>query len=101
MITYRIRLISKKKLKKMKRIYTAVLLSLLICASEFAQDLKVATYNIRYASSNDIGNLWQDRAPYVAALVRFHDFDVFGTQEGLPEQLTDLEGMLPTYSRYG
>ncbi|HUH19813.1 endonuclease/exonuclease/phosphatase family protein [Albibacterium sp.] len=85
----------------MKKIYTALLLSLLISTSAFAQELKVATYNIRYASSNDIGNLWQDRSPYVAALVRFHNFDVFGTQEGLPEQLADLDGLLPTYSRYG
>ena len=85
----------------MKKISTTLILSLFIYASAFAQELKVATYNIRYASSNDIGNLWQNRAPYVGALIRFHDFDIFGTQEGLPEQLTDLDGMFPTYARYG
>ncbi|WP_353139880.1 endonuclease/exonuclease/phosphatase family protein [Pseudopedobacter sp.] len=85
----------------MKKISAILLLSLLICASAFAQELKVATYNLRYANPNDTGNLWQDRSPYVGALIRFHDFDIFGTQEALPEQLVDLDGMLPTYARYG
>jgi len=85
----------------MKRISTTLLLLLLICASALAQELKVATYNLRYASANDTGNLWQDRSSYVGSLIRFYDFDIFGTQEGLPEQLADLDGMLPAYARYG
>src|SRR5690606_20466595 len=85
----------------MKRISTTLLFLLFISASVFAQQIKVAAYNIRYANKTDTGNLWQDRAPYIGALVKFHDFDVFGTQEGLNSQLVDLEKMLPGYARYG
>ena len=66
-----------------------------------AQTYKVATYNIRYENPEDTGNLWKDRAPVVAALIRFHDFDVFGTQEGFDNQLEDLTSALPQYSRSG
>lgn len=66
-----------------------------------AQEMKVATFNIRQANKNDIGNLWEDRAPVVASLIRYHEFDVFGTQEGFLNQLQDLENALPEYSRYG
>lgn len=84
----------------MKRII-AVLVFLGFYALASAQQLKVATYNLRYANKNDIGNLWEDRAPYVAGLIDFHEFDIFGTQEGLVEQLIDLDKLLPAYRRYG
>ena len=44
----------------------------------------VATYNIRQLNDGDTraGNGWSRRAPVVAQLIRFHDFDIFGTQEG-------------------
>ena len=76
---------------------------LLICLSvgSFAQKMTVATFNLRYANPGDSGNLWVDRAPVVASLIRFHQFDVFGTQEGLVNQLNDISTALPEYSRYG
>jgi len=66
-----------------------------------AQQLTVATYNLRYDNKNDTGNLWADRAPVVAALIRFHNFDIFGTQEALKNQLDDICTALPYYNRYG
>ncbi len=66
-----------------------------------AQSLIVGTFNIRYDNPRDSGNLWVDRKAYVAALIRFHDFDVFGTQEGLQHQLDDIQKQLPQYERYG
>ena len=66
-----------------------------------AQTYNMATYNLRFDNKNDEGNLWKDRMPYVAALIRYHDFDVLGTQEGLPNQLNDLLANLPAYARYG
>jgi endonuclease/exonuclease/phosphatase family metal-dependent hydrolase len=66
-----------------------------------AQSFNVATFNIRYDTSNDSANLWVKRAPVVANLIRFHDFDVFGIQEGLKNQLEDISAALPQYSRYG
>lgn len=66
-----------------------------------AQKLTVGTYNLRYDNPGDSGNLWVNRAPVVAALIRFHDFDIFGTQEGLKNQLDNITNALPQYARYG
>ena len=63
--------------------------------------MRIATFNLRYANPKDSGNLWVDRLPVVAALIGFHDFDIFGTQEVLPGQITDLQNLLPNYSWYG
>lgn len=71
------------------------------CLSIDAQSLIVGTFNIRYDNPRDSGNLWVDRKAYVATLIRFHDFDVFGTQEGLKHQLDDIQQQLPQYERYG
>lgn len=68
-----------------------------------AQDMKVASYNLRYDNKNDSlnGNGWEQRESAVTALIRFHDFDIFGTQEGLKNQLDDISNALPQYARYG
>jgi endonuclease/exonuclease/phosphatase family metal-dependent hydrolase len=66
-----------------------------------AQSLTVATYNIRYDNPRDSGNLWKDRNLFVASLIRYHGFDLFGTQEGLINQLQDLSAALREYSFYG
>jgi endonuclease/exonuclease/phosphatase family metal-dependent hydrolase len=66
-----------------------------------AQNFVVGTYNLRYENNFDTGNLWVDRAPVIEALIRFHDFDILGTQEGLIGMLNDLSKALPEYQRYG
>src|SRR5687768_6956923 len=86
----------------MKRNLFFLLLILPCFAREIlAQDMKVATFNVRYANRNDSGNLWVDRAPLVASLIEFHDFDIFGTQEGLKNQIEDMKNALPGYTYYG
>jgi endonuclease/exonuclease/phosphatase family metal-dependent hydrolase len=79
------------------------LLLLLICLTlvSAAQNLIVGSYNVRLYTPRDTGNLWEQRAPVVAALIRFHDFDVFGTQEGFKNQLEDIRTALPYYTYYG
>ncbi len=79
----------------------------LVCVALFipcicsGQAITVGTYNIRYDNPADTGNLWKDRAPVVISLIRFHEFDVLGTQEGLKNQLDDISAALPEYGRYG
>lgn len=75
--------------------------SVVLYSSISAQSIITGTFNIRYDNPRDSGNLWTDRKAYVAALIRFHDFDVFGTQEGLKHQLDDIQQQLPQYERYG
>ena len=78
-----------------------VFLFISFTGASYAQQMIIGTYNIRFDNKRDSGNLWADRAPIVAALLRFHDFDIFGTQEALKNQLDDISNALPAYSRYG
>jgi endonuclease/exonuclease/phosphatase family metal-dependent hydrolase len=77
------------------------LLCFFTAPSANAQSFTVGTYNLRYDNKKDSGNLWVDRAPVIASLIQFHDFDVFGIQEGLKNQLDDLSAQLKEYSFYG
>lgn len=65
------------------------------------QKLTIGTYNLRYDNPKDTGNLWINRAPVIASLIRFHDFDIFGTQEGYKNQLDDIINALPQYNYCG
>ena len=69
----------------------------------FAQKLIVATYNVRYDNRGDsvAGNGWKQRCPVIADLIRFHDFDIFGTQEAKFNQLQDMQDLLKGYARIG
>lgn len=83
------------------KIWLAVAFLFLSAVSINAQTITVASYNLRYDNPRDSGNLWVNRAPIVANLIQFHDFDIFGTQEGLQNQLDDISNALPQYNRYG
>lgn len=84
------------------------LLLILLCSSLIMNDLDaqknapltIATYNIRYDNPGDGLNAWPNRKENVKALIRFHDFDIFGTQEGLINQIKGLEEM-NEYGRTG
>ena len=68
-----------------------------------AQNLTVATYNIRNDNAWDIknGNGWAQRCPVICKMVQFHDFDIFGAQEVLHNQLTDMLSNLQEYTYIG
>lgn len=85
---------------QLKKILTTVLFCSFVCCV-CGQRYKIATFNIRYDNRNDSGNLWVDRKPIVASLVKFHDFDIVGTQEVLKNQLDDLSGLLKGYQKTG
>lgn len=68
--------------------------------SHEAPAFTAATYNLRLQLESDGPNAWPQRREAVKALVRFHGWDLFGTQEGLPEQLRDLDA-LDEFARVG
>lgn len=65
-----------------------------------AEPLRVASFNLRLNVASDGPNAWPQRKEQVLALIRYHDWDLFGTQEGLPEQIADLE-QLAGFARIG
>ena len=62
--------------------------------------LRVASYNLRMDTPADSLNSWSYRKDKVNALIRFHDMDMFGTQEGFLHQLQDICRM-PEYAYIG
>lgn len=62
---------------------------------------KVMSYNIRYDNPEDGTNQWKNRKDFAANLIRFYDADIFGAQEVLHHQLTDLSDRLPGYAHVG
>ncbi len=84
---------------------SGLLVACAMVVSCWAQDatFNVATYNLRQLNDSDrrAGNGWEQREPVVAKLIQFHDFDIFGTQEGFKSQLEDLKRDLPGYDYIG
>ena len=87
-------------MKKLLVIITIVFFSLQF---SFAQKLIVATYNRRNHNSSDSinGNGWYQRCPVICGLIRFNDFQIFGAQEVLHDQLRDMLKLLPEYNYVG
>lgn len=59
------------------------------------------TYNIRYATSRDGENQWENRKEFLCEQIRFHDPDLFGVQEGLHEQVDFVQKYLERYAFVG
>lgn len=75
----------------------------LILQTGFAQKkapIVVGSYNIRYDNPHDGANIWANRKEHVKALIQFHDFDIFGIQEGMFNQVSDV-AQLQKYAWYG
>jgi len=62
-------------------------------ASPPAALFNIASYNLRYNNPGDGPNAWPARKEMVKALIRYHEFDIVGTQEGLADQIDDLAQM--------
>lgn len=87
----------------MKRLIFSLLLPVLVATGLRAADnepLRIASYNIRYDTPKDSSHVWANRKDQVKALIRFHDFDLFGVQEGLYHQVQDI-AELSEYGHYG
>jgi endonuclease/exonuclease/phosphatase family metal-dependent hydrolase len=61
----------------------------------------VITYNIRMNTPGDGVNAWPLRKDKVAALLKFHQADIFNVQEALPEQMDDLVSSFPDFDHVG
>ncbi|MEV5956132.1 endonuclease/exonuclease/phosphatase family protein [Streptomyces sp. NPDC051987] len=76
-------------------------LTTLAAPSRPAPRLDVMTFNLRYASTAE-PNSWADRRPVMRELLRRAHPHVIGTQEGLYQQLLDIEaGLGPHYAWVG
>jgi endonuclease/exonuclease/phosphatase family metal-dependent hydrolase len=65
-----------------------------------SSEINIATYNLRLNNPSDGPNAWPLRKDTVKALIAYHEFDIVGTQEGLPDQIADLDAM-PGFAHVG
>ncbi len=72
-----------------------------MCSMATAQSFKVMTYNIRYDTPADSVNQWSNRKEKVFSLLKKHSPEIFGVQEALHHQLTDIHKNLQGYSWIG
>lgn len=86
-------------MKKMKFIF--LLLATLSLLNAQAQSLKLMTYNIRLDVAVDGENDWTHRKDYFTSQIQFYEPDIFGVQEAMPHQVTDIANALPSYSYIG
>lgn len=77
-------------MKKLVLILACIAMSM---SGIFAQNkckMNVSTFNLRLDTPSDSLNSWSHRKEMVKSLIRFHDFDIFGTQEGFKHQLDGI-----------
>jgi len=66
----------------------------------FGQE-KAMTLNIRYNTSNDGENSWENRGEDLVRLLAYYEPDFLGTQEGLQGQLQYIDNELSPYDHVG
>lgn len=87
----------------MKKATLFILTVIALLSTVSAQNLRVASYNIRYASNADYshGDGWNQRKDMLCSFLKYEDFDAFGAQEVTWPQLQDMLAALPNYNYVG
>jgi endonuclease/exonuclease/phosphatase family metal-dependent hydrolase len=86
--------------------FTGLLIALVLAAglpfraAAAGHNLKVMTFNLRFASDKG-PNSWPERRPVMKQCLEAANPDLIGTQEGLYQQLKDIERDLPRYRWIG
>jgi endonuclease/exonuclease/phosphatase family metal-dependent hydrolase len=62
------------------------------------KNLKVVSFNLRYANNSDGANSWENRKPLVKNYLKKGEFDIISFQEVLKPQLDFLTGILNDYT---
>jgi endonuclease/exonuclease/phosphatase family metal-dependent hydrolase len=63
--------------------------------------LSFLTYNLRLNVASDSANAWPYRKNFLVEQLKFYGPDIFGTQEGLPEQISFMDEQLSAYDYVG
>ncbi|WP_338359583.1 endonuclease/exonuclease/phosphatase family protein [Yeosuana marina] len=77
------------------------IMSCLVLTITHGQNLSVMTYNLRLDVASDGDNAWSNRKDFLVSQIQFYEPDMFGTQEGLPNQIQYINDSLKNYSFIG
>ncbi|WP_299099350.1 endonuclease/exonuclease/phosphatase family protein [uncultured Winogradskyella sp.] len=83
----------------MKHILTISLLMFLTILP--AQELNVMSYNIKLDAPKEGKNSWTNRKAFFINQIKFHEPDVLGVQEAMPNQMMEMDSLLVDYSFVG
>lgn len=90
----------KFKMDVMKIFYCLIAI-LLFNVSIYSQTEKLLTFNIRYDNPQDKKDNWQHRKEKVIQLLSHYEPVIFGIQEGLKNQVNDINDSLEAYQFIG
>lgn len=89
----------------MKKVLFSLLMAFIttnfLLAKGSLSEMNIVSFNIRMDTPNDGENQWKFRKDCAADLIKFYNVDIFGAQEVLHHQLTDLLERLPDYDYVG
>lgn len=74
---------------------------LLLAFALYGQDLRIATYNVRYPAPGDGANLWDKRKDLFLRSIEHMRLDLFGTQELFALQADYITSKLPDFAWFG
>lgn len=77
-------------MRKIVLLFTVCLIFIQTGFSKGNEPILVGSYNIRYENTYDGINSWVNRKEHVKALIQFHDWDIFGIQEGVINQVRGI-----------
>lgn len=66
-----------------------------------AQEIKLMTYNVKYANENDGENSWSNRKEFITNQLKFYEPDIFGVQEAVQLQMDYFKDSLDGYDYIG
>lgn len=95
-----------RTLKAFSVIILGMILTLFLVNTSLGQGVKNASfnlidYNIRYDNTGDGVNAWSLRKDKVAALLKFHQADIFNVQEAVSNQMDDLASNFSNFGHVG
>ncbi len=83
------------------RILFLLLLFVFTGTTLYSQEMKVMSYNIKYANENDGENSWSKRKDHITNQIKFYQPDIFGVQEALVSQLKHFKAEMKNYKYVG
>ncbi|MBZ9730169.1 endonuclease/exonuclease/phosphatase family protein [Salegentibacter sp. JZCK2] len=67
----------------------------------YSQEVKVMSYNIKFANETDGANSWSKRKDHITNQIKFYEPEIFGVQEALLSQLKHFKAEVDNYKYVG
>lgn len=87
--------------KSYSNIIVIITLLVLTCFNCYATDIKVMSFNVRYANNYDGINSWDNRKEPLINLIKRNTPEIVGLQECLHQQIKTIDSSLSNYSYIG